>query len=252
MPSREQSNFEFHYGTIDFRAMEIVQQKFKYLDNFLFERKDKNPELTKYRGGLSFLIHNYLNERLKINNDLDYDLGKLDFVEFVERYEAMMAAIHKENHPDGTPERKPYLGKSRSAFVKDLKAFTQSYNKPLNEIWSDMIVKDQISFDEIKEVVAGNIQSINHFLDEKAKSKPNTIETQEFRNVLSRIGEASPSASFASLHMARLALDKAWKDRSVFWRIIHPIEAVQQYIYKKTWQSSKKATSTRESPTKKQ
>ena len=227
MPLNPKEEFEFYYGEVDFDALQREQQKFKYLDNFLFETKSKDSAASAYRLNMLRLLRAHIDNKINLNADLDYrSLGELDLVEFLNRYEKMMDENHKQG-PDKDKERLPFEGKKMSYYIKALKGCTDVYNKPLHEIWADKMMNGQLPLDKIDEVVAGHVEEINSHLD-AMRNMP-----EQFAGAhMNQHSAEKASDALANIHMVRLAMEKAWKDRGVLWRIFHPVQAVQQYLYK--------------------
>lgn len=224
MPSYEElkDEFEYLYVPVDFTEAERERAQNQYLDDNLFERKTADHDARMYKKALLNMLHTYIEKYTKINVLFEYaDITGLNLVEFLTKYENMMQARHEEG-PNSDQPRKPYNGLGKTIY-NDIKKDLEVYNKPLVDIWSDQIVNGKLSFEEIREVVDSDIEDINQYFRD-IKENPERAQGEAY----------SKAKGFANIEMAQKALDKAWKDRGVAWRIFHPVQAITQYLYKRS------------------
>ena len=223
MPRFEElkEDFENTYDlTVDFTEFENDRRRHQYLDDFLFERPLTDHETELYKSALKTFLHTHVEKFIKISDHFEYaDISGFYPVEFITKFEKMMQARHEEG-PNKNQPRKPFNGLGKT-ILADVKKELEIYNKPLSDIWAERIVNGKLSFDEVKRVADIEVDDINKYLN-NIKKDPQNAQGDAY----------TKSMGLANVVMAQRALEKAWKDRGIGWRIIHPFQAISQYIYK--------------------
>ena len=132
---------------VTIEEVETMQTKFRYLDNFLFEKQDKNPEGKKYLNGLMYLLNRHIERTIYPTGGKDYFLNKIDFIEFIRDYETVMQARHEEKNPDKPRKANEGIG---NTILKEVVARTQKYNKSMVEIYAEGIKSGFIELPDLK------------------------------------------------------------------------------------------------------
>lgn len=197
--------FQNTYGvTVDFAEVDKIVGKTKYLNDFLFETKDKNPNRTKYMAGLIYLLKQHIENKTAMAENTTYDLSNLNLIDFVRAYEDIMQQKHvEENGPDAPRDR--LEGLASKEITQRIKTATKKYDKPLYEVWGDRILKDEMDFSDFKRMTDNEMQRID-----------------------------SGNATFANkknFATARFALEAACTECTVGWIIFHPIQFIRQKLY---------------------
>ena len=206
--------FETKYGvTIDFDAMRKAYLTNTGLNALIANKKESNPDAAFYKHCLMTLLHKHLENGIEFREKSigGYGFIHLNLLDFVNEYEGMMKARHNEDPEKKDQKRHSYEGLRKTLF-DEVKAETEIYNKPISAIWGEKIVENQMTVDELKE----KVEREHNYYVENHKNVENALIAQHV---------------VVNVIAAKKALEKAWKDRGVFWRLRHPIQAIQQYTY---------------------
>ena len=201
---------------VDFDKVRREMDKFKYLDEIIMNKKYEIDEGAFYKAALFDFAEQHIVNVTKISSEFAYDyLNTFNMVKLLDYFEEMMDARHKEG-PNASTPRKPYNGFEKT-IIDDFKNGLAAYDKPLADVWADQLVNDKLSFEDITSVIDNEMNEINNALKE---------------NQSADYFQDNYTSYICNIDLAQKALDKAWKDRSFIWRIIHPVQAVKQYLYK--------------------
>lgn len=206
--SQHMSDFHTKYHvTVNFNAMERFSGKFKYLDNFLFEKKEAHPERKQFMSGLLYLLHAHIQHEIKMTRGASYDLSKLNFVDFLVDYEDMMAQKHVEQ---GTGTRERFEGIKPGKVFSDALRATEIFNKSLGEIWAHNIRKGTLELSDMKACTRGIRDDFN---------TKNALVTEKDK------------ADLANVVLAQQAMERACQARTWLWRIFNFVTLIQENLY---------------------
>lgn len=134
------------------KALETLVEKFKYLDDYLFEKPKEVTPQHKYYTGLTRLWKDYIEQTTQmaaLNEPKSYDMSKVDAVGFLHDYEQIIAQNHAEN---GKGERKAYEGIKVDKLLDGVLATTAKYNRPITDVWAERIKKGNMPISNMREV----------------------------------------------------------------------------------------------------
>ena len=181
MPNLEKFNnlvkkFNDDYGiNFSYEEYERHALKFKYLDNFLFEKKTSNPELNMYVSMLSRALNEHMKSFTKMRGAANYDLTNFNVVDFIDRFEEIIQERHDAYQVEAQEpkQRKLREGANLDKLSQGMLGRLEEYNKPLGTIWGENIVKE-VSSRELLETLAYN--SINRIDNRKADDSVDLYE----------------------------------------------------------------------------
>ena len=153
-------NFQSKYGVVvNFEEMQRSANSLMALETGFLRKNVENPEGRRYNGGFIHLLNQCIENKTSIGADKDYDLSKLDVVQFLREYEEIMALRHNAGENKDTV-RRDHDGVAASELYENAKRAMQKYNKPLSEIWAERVLGGKMSFYDIKAIVAGKEDDI--------------------------------------------------------------------------------------------
>ena len=194
--------FDKYRAIIDFEELELRANKISNLDNFLVE-KDKNEQraLTFLRSAaLTYL--QAIDNTAKMRSDGTYDFTSLDILQFVRDFEDLMKAKHEDSNT--LEERPPYGGASFAKAVnRIIDETTDTYNKPLHEIWAKNVLAGKYTVEEMKLVAQASIETL--------------------RSVSSREMGYEKSKILLNVLMSKAAMEKIRENRGWGYALRHPI-----------------------------
>ena len=203
----QRKKFEQKYGVeVSFEKMETMFNKLRYLDSFLFSKTRSDSPSAKYRRGLMYLLHSHIEKKTKMEQGSEYDLTRLNIVDFVREYEDMVAQRHAESEKSATP-RAPREGMKEGKLLDYISKNLKQYDKSLSDIWADRVVNGAMSYKEMK-----------------------TITTAE-NTAVSQNKEDAPQNSLANIVIAKEAMEKVCRQRGVFWIAFHPVQYYKEKSY---------------------
>ena len=174
-----------------------VSNKFKYVDNFLFETKRPDVKAQKYLATMMYLLNHAFEKRLPPeNSNKVYDVSDINALEFIREYESIMQAEHEEKNP-GTPRKKNEgIGGMVLARVE---ATMKGYNKSLYAVWADRIRAE-----------AYKVEDLRRMTDDIYTRGRDRIENDDGEQL------ANPGA-VATACILRDALEQAISQRTIGW-----------------------------------
>lgn len=211
---------EKYQANLSLTELESVARKFQYLDNFLFEKKDKNSALTFYVRGLAKTLAGCIEKQTMINANGVYDLSELHIVGIVNDYEKIMQARYENALAEGEqPARKPYEGAKFEKLLDKLVAFTNSYNKTLPALWANAVKEGKLDVLAMQRITDASNDKLQSYQQQKVGD---VVLDEQGQNKLTNVIAA---------HEAMKAVRN---DRGFFWKLFHPIQNYRENRYLQT------------------
>ena len=205
--------FDTYHAIIDFEELELRSNQLLHLDNFLLDKETTDKKAIAYLRGLALTYVQALDNTAKMRSDGTYDFTSLDILQFVRDFEALMQVKHEDSKPLET--RTPYGGASfPKAVNKIIEETTETYNKPLHEIWAKNVLEKKYTVYEMKVVAEASIQAL--------------------RNVSAREVGYEESKQLLNVLRSKAAMEKIRENRGRFWRMRHPIDNYREKKFLKT------------------
>ena len=200
------SQFRAKYNiTETFEEMDLSTRKFKYLDNFLFEKDSKNSLKKEFAKGLLFMLDGYIDGLLMPGvNGKAYNTDAFDIKEFIREFEDAMVTKHQETNPN--VERKKYAGNG----IKMLDTIVERlnfHNKSLYTLWVDRIKTAKFDIPKVRAVTDNIYQN--------TKDKASLADDKEVETTV----------------MMYKAMEQAYGKRSIGWKLTHWIRWYQEATY---------------------
>ena len=203
------NKFNNTYGaTLDLTALERHANQFKYLDNFLFEKKNDNPELTAYLRGLNKALLDCIKDKLQMNENGNYDLSNFQIPEFIQDYEEIMA--QKNEEAENSRNRAPFEGAKFKDVVKMAGNALGKYNKALSNVWADSILNGEFSVAQMQIMTNTSHLHLYNAMqpeNERRGKKEDGTWTDEVKG------------SLRNLIAAKQAMENVRQQRGIFFKI---------------------------------
>ena len=209
--------FDTYHAIIDFEELELRSNQFLNLDGFLLDKEATDKKALAYLRGLALTYVQALDNTAKMRLDGTYDFTSLDILQFVRDFEALMQAKHEDSKP--LEARTPYGGASFTKAVnRIIEETTETYNKPLQEIWAKNVLAEKYTVYEMKVVAEASIQAL--------------------QNVSAREVGYEESKHLLNVLRSKAAMEKIRENRGRFWRMRHPIDNYREKKFLRTLKNS--------------
>ena len=199
--------FEKKYGiTVDFDVLNVEANRFQYLDDNLFEKGTRDLNSFRYKSYFTQLLNSYVYKKTDITfGEANYSLSELSLFQFIDDYERLMKAKHEAN-PEDKRKRADFEG-LKDQMLGIAKECTKKFDTSLGNIWAYKLTHDKMKYDDFQRFVESELKDVMY-----GKDLPKYSE------------------SIANIYTAQIAMQKAWKDTSIFQIVIHPIDSIRQYL----------------------
>ena len=202
---------ENHGVTFTLDTIDRIPAKFRYLDNFLFEKENPHPHRDKYWRGLMYVINAHVEKRLTLNPAGAYDFSTINVTGIIHDYEEIMAQRYEENEKDQR-KRGRYEGMKALTLLDKVEAsLKQNYNQKLSGVWADQLIKGTLSLDKMKNVAGINDLAIRQNSENAPQALANVIRLKQ-------------------------AMDSVSEKRSWLWYATHWVGGIQEYLFRKDLQ----------------
>ena len=183
-------------------------EKFQYLDDFLFE-KTETPlkRRQEYFTTLSKFLQKSIMKKAMINENGYYDMMDLDLVSFIRDFEdiAQTASPQLRNGK----ARSAYEGIKYEGLLKLLKEDVKKFETSLPDVWFYNVVNGGYSYEDIQRVT------------EAAKDRLTNVEAENL--------DEAKRKDLANIVHAHTAMEKIWGSRSIFFLLRHPVISYNEY-----------------------
>lgn len=211
--------FDTYHAIIDFEELELRSNQFLHLDGFLLDKEATDKKALAYLRGLALTYVQALDNTAKMRLDGTYDFPSLDILQFVRDFEALMQAKHEDSK--ALEARTPYGGASFTKAVnRIIEETTETYNKPLHEIWAKNVLAEKYTVYEMKVVAEASIQAL--------------------QNVGAREVGYEESKHLLNVLRSKAAMEKIRENRGRFWRMRHPIDNYREKKFLRTLKNTVK------------
>jgi hypothetical protein len=219
--------FDTYHAILDFEELELRSNQFLNLDGFLLDKEATDKKALAYLRGLALTYVQALDNTAKMRLDGTYDFTSLDILQFVRDFEALMQAKHEDSK--ALEARTPYGGASFTKAVnRIIEETTETYNKPLQEIWAKNVREGKYTVYEMKAVAEASIQAL--------------------QNVSAREIGYEESKHLLNVLRSKAAMEKIRENRGRFWRMRHPIDNYREKKFLRTLKDTVKEYERRKYP----
>ena len=157
--SKAQEKFENNYKVaVNFEIVARLANPFRFMDNFLVRSRNETPEQARFSTGLTHYLREYIENSILMSEGENCDFSQFDFFKFLEDYEELVDAKHKDS--GSSVPRSKYDGFTKEQVFHDIEDCIRAYNKPLSQLWADKIKSGDMTFENLQALVAGEMQNV--------------------------------------------------------------------------------------------
>jgi hypothetical protein len=170
-----------------------------------------NPKNEKYLDLLNSALEAYYSSRMDIDGSKTYsEKADMSIGDFIEEFDSVMRARYEESvKSKKAPPYLPFGGMSFSDVAVSAWDTASKYDKTLVDIWSDKIVKDDLTVDDMKKTIEPAIERLM-----QQERKAGELEKWPWDPAL--------ASDYANLHLATEALMDVVSRRTL-WDRINPL-----------------------------
>lgn len=185
-------NNKYGMAGYDLKKMAGIDEKFRYLNNFLMKDSVDGPS-AQFIDWLSKVVRNYFEKHSQFSSDWKKNLSKFHSQEFLDDFEKVAKAKYlSELQEDQEPDRKPYAGAKRKQVVLAITPYFQEINKPLPTVWMERMKNGTMDLTEIQQTCVRLTDGLAKNLDKKATMMEDFTRIVAAREAVKQLRESRP------------------------------------------------------------
>lgn len=214
-------------------------RKMKYLDDFLFEKKESKLERNMYVDGLSKLMKQFVTNNTKFNAKGEYGISNFSIQDFVNEYEEIMSTYAQEN---GKTNRKPFENLQYASLLKYVMKDIKPLNQSVEKFWANDILKGDMKMTDMEAITDAANRALNaacpnkfameNILKLNAVKDLSSVKEEDRQKYLDAQKKyAAVEKNLTNLVLAKNAMKQVHAKRSGWWKFWHRTQNKQEKAF---------------------
>lgn len=185
-------NDKYGMGEYDLKKMAGIDEKFRYLNNFLMKDSVEGPS-AQFVDWVAKVMRNYFENHSQFSSDWKKNLYKFHTQEFVDDFEKVAKAKYLSELQEGQESnREPYAGAKNKQIIPALAPYFKKINRPLPTIWMERMKNGTMDITDIQQTCVNITDGLAKNLDQKATLMDDFTRIVAAREAVRQLRESRP------------------------------------------------------------